>query len=167
MDQMQQLMNDPQRQQEFQDFANRYQQGDPTQGYSDQEAVQRFEQVAPQLPPQEFQQSAAQAFQQWSPDQRQEFGQYLQQRAQQQSIPMPQAGGPGTYQDPNALAQMVTQVHQQQPGMLSQLLGAGNGQSMGGQSMGGGSGQLLANPLAKAALAGIAAMAAQRMFSRR
>ncbi len=38
-------------------------------------------------------------------------------------------------------------------------------QMLGGQ--GGGQGSMLSNPVAKAALAGIAAMAAQRMLSRR
>jgi hypothetical protein len=52
---------------------------------------------------------------------------------------------------------------QQQPGLLGQLLGAGTG----GGSAAGGVGQVLANPLAKAALAGIAAVAVTRMMNGR
>ncbi len=164
MQQFEQMLGNPQQQQEFPDFANRFQQGPVTEGYSDQEAVQRFQQVAPQLPPQEFQQSATQAFQQFTPQQRQEFGQFLASQAQQQNVNVPLPQQPSAYQDPGTLAQAVTQVHQQQPGLLAQLLGAGSG---GGQSSTGGGSSMLSNPLAKAALAGIAAMAAQRMFGNR
>ncbi len=147
--------------QEMQDFVQRYQQGSPSDGYSDQEAVQRFQQVAPQLPPQEFQASAQQAFEQLDPQQRMQLGQQLVQSAQQQGVQIPQQGT--NFQDSGSLAQMVTNVHQQSPGLLPQLLGAGrsSGQA-GGQSAG-----LLSSPIAKVALAGIAAMAAQRMMSRR
>jgi hypothetical protein len=139
----------------MQNYVQRYQQGPPHEGYSDQEVMQRFQQVAPQLGPQEFQQAAVQAFNNMSPDQRTQFGQYVQQQLQAQGIPMQgfnQAqGSQQNYQDAGYLAQQATQLHQQQPGLLGQLLG-------GGGSSGGGGG-LLANPAAKAALAGIAAMA--------
>lgn len=153
------LAGDGQGQSELQDFVNRFQQGSPTEGYSSQEAVQRFQQVAPNLPPQEFQASAVEAFEKLSPDQRMQFGQMLEQSAQQQGVSVPQGA---QYQNPQQLAQVVTDVHQQQPGLLTQLLGGGGG-AQGGQSGAG----MLSNPIAKAALAGIAAMAAQRMLSRR
>jgi hypothetical protein len=52
---------------------------------------------------------------------------------------------------------MTSRMEQQQPGILSQLLGGG----------GGGAGSLLDNPLAKAALAGVAAMAVKQLMNRR
>ena len=58
-------------------------------------------------------------------------------------------GGMGDYQDPTHLAQQMAQMHQQQPDMLHQILGPGGA---------------LGNPLAKAALAGIVAMAAKQFF---
>jgi hypothetical protein len=116
--------------QQAQDFVNRYQQGDPSQGYSNQEAMQHFQQVVPQLSPEQFQQAAMQSFQNMSPDQRMQFGQMLQQQAQQQGARLPQMQ-PNMYQDPNALAQMTTQAHQQNPGLLGGLLGGGN---QGGQT---------------------------------
>ena len=95
--------------------------------------------------------AAQQAFNNMSPDQRMRFGQYVEQQMQSQGMPM-HGFGPSyqqQYQDPNFLAQQATQLHQQQPGLLGQLLGGG----------GGGGGGMLANPAAKAALAGIAATA--------
>ncbi len=156
---LEQLVNDPQRSQQLQDFANRYSQGDPTQGYSEQEAQQNFQQVAAKLPPQEFQASALQAFQQLDPQQRQELAELISQRAQQQGVSVPNAN-PGA-SDAGTLAQVVGGLHQQQPGLLTQLLGSGSG-SPGSGGTGGG---LFASPVAKAAIAGIAAMAAQRVLA--
>ncbi len=116
-------------QQQAQDFINRYQQGAPQEGYSNQEVAQQYQQVVPQLSPQQYQQAAAQSFQNMSPDQRQQFGQLLQQQAQQQGMNLPmQQGG---YQDPNTLAQYTSQVHQQNPGLLGGLL---SGSQQGGQT---------------------------------
>jgi hypothetical protein len=102
-----------------------------------------------------------------------QFGQMVQQQAMQRGINVP-AQGQIDYGDPNALAQMTTQVHQQQPGLLGQLLGgaasiaglggvaniAGLGNA-GGQS---GGGSMLGNPIARAALAGITSMAVSRIM---
>lgn len=150
-----------QQQQDYHNFVQRYEQGQPTEGYSDQEAIDRYNQVATQLPPQHYQQAAYQAFDRMTPQDRAQFGRYLEQQAQQQGMPFPGQGG--DYSDPNYLSQITTQMHQQQPGMLSQLLG---GSASGGPPVGG-AGQLLSNPLAKAALAGIAAMAVKNFMQQR
>lgn len=194
--------------QQAQDFVNRYQQGAPQEGYSNQEVAQQYQQVVPQLSPEQYQQAAQQSFQNMSPDQRQQFGQLLQQQAHQQGYAMPQQQ-PGMYQDPNALAQMTTQVHQQYPSLLGGLLGGGqqmggmqgaggptwqtldpqtkelflkqwgnraqeewekeNARNMGGGGgpSGGGAAGMLESPVAKAAMAGIAAMALKNMVSGR
>ncbi len=144
------LLGNPQQQQDSQDFVNRYQQGSPQDGYSPEEAVQRYQQVAANTPPQDYQAAAMQTFAQMSPQQRQQLGQMLIQSAQQQGVQLPQSAPPSN--DPGGLAQLVTGLHQQQPGLLPQLLGGGS------------NGNLLSNPIAKMALAGIAAMAAQRMM---
>lgn len=127
--------------QQAQEFINRYQQGDPSEGYSNQEVAQQFSQAVPQLSPQQFQQAAMQAFQNMSPQQREQFGQAVQQQAQQQGFGVQQMQ-PGGFQDPNALAQYTTQVHQQQPGFLGQLLGGAAGGAMGG-GLGGAVGSML------------------------
>jgi hypothetical protein len=63
-----------------------------------------------------------------------------------------QDGADDRYQDPQELAQLTTRMRRQQPGFLDQLFGGGAGQGM------------LGNPLAKGALAGIAAMAMRKMM---
>jgi hypothetical protein len=91
-----------------------------------------------------------------------QFGQQMQQHSRQQNYDFPdfnQDGIDDRYQDPRYLAQATSRVHQQQPDMLSQLLGGATGGLMGG-----GGSNVLGNPLAKAAMAGIAAMAAKKMM---
>lgn len=149
------LIGNPQQQQDLQNYVQRYQQGPPHEGYSDQEVLQRYQQVAPQLPPQEYQMAAEQAFNNMSPQERVQFGQYVQQQLQAQGMQTQgfgQSATPSMYQDPQYLAQQTTQLHQQQPNLLGELLGAGGGNGSG----------MLASPVAKAALAGIAAMAVSK-----
>jgi hypothetical protein len=132
MNMLEQLLGGGQQRQEYQDFTQRYDQDPPWQGISDQEAQSRFQQVAPQLRPDLYQQSAQQAFERLSPQQRMQLGQYLQQQAQQQSVPFPHQGGTDAFQDPGYLARVTGRMHQQQPGILGQLLGSALGGGGGG-----------------------------------
>ena len=173
MDLLQTLLGGGQQRQEYEDFINRYDQGSPYDGISDQEAIQRYQQVAPQVPHDVYQQAAQDAFGRMSPQERMQFGQHLQQQARQQNMSFPDLNRDGIddrLQDPNYLAQVTGQMHQQQPNLLSQLLGGGGVEQMMGGLTGNrqmnnqNAGGLLNNPLAKAALAGIAAMAVKRMM---
>lgn len=141
--------------QDHQDFANRYQQS--PQGISTQEAAARYQQVAPQLPPDVYQQSAEQVFARLSPQERMQLGQQLIQGAQQQGVNFPDVNRDGIddrLQDPRYLAQVTTQVHQEQPGLMGQIFG-------GGAASGGG---LLGGSLGKIALGGIAALGVSRLM---
>lgn len=147
---------------DYRDFVNRYEQGSPHEGYSDEEVFSRYQQVARQVPPDVYQESAQEAFSRMSPQERMQFGQYLRQQTQQQNYNFPdlnQDGIDDRLQDPNYLAQATGRIHQQQPDMLGQLLGSA-GSVLGGQ----GGGNIFGNPLAKAAMAGIAAIAAKKMM---
>ena len=160
MDLLGQLLGGGQRREEYQDFVNRYDTGAPWDGISDQEAYSRYQQVAPQLPPDMYQQSAQDAFSRLTPQQRMQLGQYLQQQSRQQNFNIPDLNRDGIddrFQDPAYLARATGQLNQQQPGILGDLLGGGGG---GGQGM-------LQSPIAKAALAGIAAMAVKNMMGGR
>jgi len=145
---------DPTQQQMYEQYARARQTGehsqiDPTQAYGH---MQQFMQNAP---PEMQQQVYQQHFAQMPYDQRQQF-------AQQMPPYQP-------YMDPNnpqQMAQGFQQMGQQQPGLLQQILGGLGGQrppgSMGGQ--GGGLGGVLANPMAKAALIGLAGAAAGHLL---
>jgi hypothetical protein len=145
-----------QKQQEYRDFADRYQQGKPWEGYSDQEVMERYNEVAPNLSPDAYEDSAAEAFARLSPQERQEFARYLRQRARQSQAQFPDMDDDDRYdryEDPRELARATARMERQQPGLLGGLLGGGQGVQ-----------QALDNPLAKAALAGIAAIAAQKIM---
>lgn len=147
---------------DYRDFVNRYEQGPPHEGYSDEEVYNRYQQVSRQVPADVYQQSAQEAFGRMSPQERTQFGQNLRQQARQQNFNFPdldQDGQDDRFQDPNYLAQITGRMHQQQPDLMGQLLGGA------GSLMGGGGGNVLNNPLAKGAMAGIAAMAVKRMMS--
>jgi hypothetical protein len=166
---LQRMLGGGQQRQEYQDFVQRYEQGHPSEGYSGQEVLDRYREVAGSIPPQLYQESAEQAFARLTPQERAEFMQFLQQRAQQQNVPLPSP--PGGFnspeaQDPGFLAQIAAQLHQQ-PGLFSGLLGGLLGAGGGQKQHQGQQGNILDNPIAKAALAGIAAMAVKNMIERR
>ena len=109
-----------------------------------------------------YQESAQEAFSRLTPQQRLQLGQHLQQQTRQQGYNIPDLNRDGIddrLQDPAYLARATGQLQQQQPGILGDLLGGG-GSSGGGQGM-------LQSPVAKAALAGIAAVAVKKMMSGR
>lgn len=148
---------------DYRDFVNRYEQGLPHEGYSDEEVLNRYQQVSRQLPHDVYQESAQEAFSRMSPQERMQFGQYLRQQTRQQNLNFPdlnQDGIDDRFQDSNYLAQATGRIHQQQPDMLGQLLSGAAGSLMGGR----GGGNILSSPLAKGALAGIAALAAKKMM---
>lgn len=148
-----------------QDFVDRYRQG--SQAVSRQEAAARYEQVAPQLPPEVYQQSAQDIFAQLTPEQRMQLGQALIQSARQQGQSFPdinQDGIDDRLQDPDFLAQKATEVQQQQPGLLGRLLGTGVPAS-GSLPAGGAAGGMLGSPMAKGVLGGIAAAGLMNMLT--
>jgi hypothetical protein len=151
-----QLLGNNQQRQDYQDYFDRYQRGEPWEGYSDREVMDRYRQVAPHLREQDYEEAAREAFARMTPEQRRQFADYLRQQARQQRVEMPDLDDDFDRRgmDPGELARATTRINQRQPNMLEQLLGGGGGQM----------GQVLSNPLAKAALAGIAAIAAQRIM---
>jgi len=155
------LLGAGQSREDSQGFLQRFEQGQPWEGYSDQEVLKRYGTVAQQASPQEYEQAASEAFARMSPEQRVEFGHLLQQRAREQKpgIGALERSQIGDFQDARSLARLTSQVHEQ-PGLLRSLLGGGNDPQ--GQQAG-----LLGNPIAKAALAGIAAMAIKHVLGGR
>ena len=134
----------------FEDFLKRYEQGHPAEGYSDREVVERYSEVAHEVPPDQYAQAAQEALARLSPEERAEFVKMLQERARARGVALPRQVG----SDPKDLGQVVTDLHKK-PGQLRDILGGGKEPQAAGS---GGLTDMLASPLAKAALAGIAAM---------
>jgi hypothetical protein len=160
---MEQILNSvlgsQQQKQDYSGFVNRYQNGHPSEGYSDQEVAQRYQQLAAHLPPDQYEKAAEQSFSRLSPQERKQFMQWLKQRNHQQGRPHPQIQQHPENQEasPNMLAGLLGGMQQQQPGMLNSLL-------TGGGSGGGETGGILSNPIAKAVVSGIVANAAKNMM---
>ena len=138
----------------LEDFASRFDQGSPWDGFDDQEADQRYRQVSGHLSREEYQDSARAVFERLSPQERREMGRLLRERSRQQGLDFDpdDDGRDDRYEDPGLLGNLVGGLQGRQPGGLAQLLGGGGG-------MGGGG-------LGKVLLGGIAATATKRFMGR-
>jgi hypothetical protein len=151
------LLGGGQLQKEYKDFVNRYEQGDPSEGYSDQEVLKRYGEVSHAVPPDQYAQAAQEALGKLSPEERAEFLKTLQERAAARGVTLPGKVAP----DPKDLGQVLTNLHEK-PGQLRDILGGGQPQEQGP-----GSNpiiDILTSPQAKAVLAGIAAMVVKRVM---
>ena len=165
---------DPAQREKQDDFVRRYENGPPWADFDDQEAIDEYRWVAPQLSESEYRDSAREAFERLTPEQRREFGTWLRTQAREQGAMVPDLDGDGIddrLQDSGHLADATTQLRTQQPGFLDMLLGnalgGGNGTGQSGNGNGqGGLGGLLSSPIARAAIGGIAAMAFSRLMRR-
>lgn len=174
------------------DFANRYLNGNPNEGYSKDEALQHFQRVAQTAPPDVLQRAAEQTVQNLPPDQRAEFNQMLQQRQQGQGmVPIQGAAETTGVQQGSggggALGSLFGGLLG--GGGLGGLLGGGGGggnlgnlgglfgggantqpsAQTGAGTSGGGNplGDLINSPLGKVLLGGIAAFALKDMMNRK
>jgi hypothetical protein len=130
------LLGNEQLQKQYKDFVKRYEQGDPSEGYSDKEVLERYGEVSHAVPPDEYAKAATDALSKLSPEERAEFLKMLQERAAARGVKLPGK----VASDPKDLGQVLTGLHVK-PGQLRDILGS-----------------ILASPQAKAVLAGIAAM---------
>ena len=142
--------------QEYEDFVGRFERGAPHEGYDEHEARSRYEEVSSQLDDDDYELSAREAFERLDPNERRDLARMLKQQGRQRNVDLGEFDRDDDDDDPQRLARMTRKMRKQQPGGLAGLLGGG----------GGGAGGMLGNPLAKAALGGIAAMAAKRVMGR-
>jgi hypothetical protein len=154
---LQDLLSNGQAQRLFTDFVSRYEQGHPSEGYSDQEVVDRYSQVAHSVPPDQYSQAAQEALSRLSPEERAAFVKMLQERAAAKGVSLPQRVEP----DPGNLGQVLTGLHET-PGRLRDILGGGGTPSTDASGPSALTG-MLASPLARAALAGITAMLVKKV----
>ena len=155
------LLGSGQRQKEYRDFVNRYEQGHPSEGYSDQEVLKRYGEVSHAVPPDQYARAAQEALGKLSPEERAAFVKMLQERAAARGVTLSRE----VQSEPNELGQILANLHQN-PGQLRDMLGGGAIQSRGQAPESSPIGAMLASPMAKAVLAGIAAMVIKRVVGR-
>ena len=64
------LLGNEQLQKQYKDFVKRYEQGVPSEGYSDQEVLKRYGEVSHAVPPDQYAQAAQEALSKLSPEER-------------------------------------------------------------------------------------------------
>ena len=67
------LLGNEQLQKQYKDSDKRYEQGDPSEGYSDQEVLKRYGEVSHAVPPDQYTKAAQEALSKLSPEDREEF----------------------------------------------------------------------------------------------
>lgn len=153
------------------DFVARYQKA--PESISSEEAFSNYHAVAPQLSAADHDAAALEAFSRMSPQERLALGRYLIRQAQQQGVAgfpdVNQDGIDDRLQDPQYLAEVTTQAHQQAPGWLGGILSGAGATGAGphahpGGALGDSAGEFPGGTLGKIALGGIAALGLSRLL---
>jgi hypothetical protein len=140
---------------EVQDFVARYEQGPPQEGISEEEALRHHDELAADLSEDEYREVATESFERMDPETRADFGRRLRRRAEEEGVDTRVAADDESLSKPDVLGSLAGMLQGKSPGALGSLLGS-NGAS--------GVGEVLKSPATRAALGGIAAMAAKRFL---
>jgi len=152
--------DEPTRRGRARDYVDRYERGAYDQ-IGDDEVLHNYRTARPHLSPDEYQSAAADAMRNLSPEQLKELRRELKHRSRDRFD--------ASDDSPEELARAMHRADQEhEGGGLAGLFGFGGSnssddRSRGGQSQGGGIGGMLDNPIAKVAMAGVAAMAAKKL----
>ena len=101
------MLQDAGKREQLQDFAQRYDQGQPWEGISDDEAKKRYDEVSGQLDDNEYEQSARESFERLQPEQRREAARSLE---------------VDETDDPAELARATNRMRKEKPDMMGQLM---------------------------------------------
>lgn len=112
------------KQDDYATFAKRYEQGEPEDGYDDDEVGRRYDEVSRHVDRKTYHKAAKQSLAKMKPAQRKKYAHELQQHAKQHGHELDYDG---TSTDPDTLAGLTTQLHDKDPGLLGQLMGAAGG----------------------------------------
>jgi hypothetical protein len=118
--------------------------------------------VSQAVPTDEYAKAATEALSKLSPDERAEFLKMLQERAAARGVKLPGK----VASDPKDLGNVLTDLHEK-PGQLRDILGPRGAQTQEQASSSNPIGDMLSSPMAKAVLAGIAAIVVKRMMGGR
>jgi hypothetical protein len=111
------------------------------------------------VPPDQYAQAAQEAMSKLSPEDRAEFLKMLQERAAERGVKLPGK----VASDPKDLGKVLTDLHEK-PGQLRDILGPGGAQPQEQAQASNPITDMLSSPMAKAVLAGIAAMVVKRVM---
>lgn len=153
------LLGGGQRQKDFRDFIVRYENGSPSEGYSDQEVLERYSDVAHAVTLNQYTQAAVEALVKLSPEERAEFVKMLQERAAERGVALPRQVAP----EPKDLGKVLSELHEM-PGQLRNILVGGDASAQDQAPRSNPIIDMLSSPQAKAVLAGIAAMVVKRVM---
>lgn len=150
--------DDDMRRQRARDFADRAERN--PRDLDPNEVMQNYRATTSRLSPEEYQRAAEDAFSRMSPDERRELKREMRRRARMQD-----QDDRDDDDSPAVLARNAQRAHQEHEsgGGLAGLFGFGGGGNQKADNDQGGIGGMLDNPLAKVAIAGIAAAAAKRL----
>ena len=148
---------DPAQREQHDDFVRRYENGPPWAQLNDQEAIDEYRRVTPQLSETDYRDSARDAYERLTPEERRKFGRWMRKHAREQGTPFGR--------DWIAMASLIAAIHATRAGHSSRA----SRQPLREDSLGGnerpaadqgGLGGLLNSPIARAAIGEIrAAMA--------
>jgi hypothetical protein len=161
-----------QKRQEYEDFARRYEQGPPWEGYSDREVLDRYGEVAHKVSPTDYEAAVRDALARLSPAEQAQLLQELQQRTAGRGVTVPKSSPGGGAGGLDELTRSVRELHEQ-PGRLREVVTQPAEGGAAGRPAGAGAGPaglpdiggIFASPMAKAAIAGITAMLVRRMLA--
>ena len=153
--------DEPTRRRRARDFVDRYERGSYDQ-IGDDEVLHNYRTATSNLSPDEYQRAAADAVRQLSPEQRRELRRELKRRSRDRFD--------ASDDSPEELARTMRRADEEDQGSggLAGLFGFGGSdasddRSRGDKSQDGGIGGMLDNPVAKIAMAGVAAMVAKKL----
>jgi hypothetical protein len=147
--------DDDTRRQRARDFADRYERGAYDQ-MGDDEVIQNYRAAASRLSPEEYQMAAADSLRRMPKEQRRELRREMRRRSRDHVD--------AADDSPEELAKAMQHADQEEQGGggLAGLFGLGGGDGQEGDARGGLQ-NVLDNPLAKVAMAGVAAFAAKKL----
>jgi hypothetical protein len=147
--------DEPTRRRRARDFVDRYERG-AYDRIGDDEVLHNYRTATSNLSPDDYQRAAADAVRQLSPEQRRELRRELKRRSRDRFDAKDDS--------PEEVARAMQQANQEQEGGgLAGLFGLGGSHGSGSQAQAGGIGGMLDNPVAKVAMAGVAAMVAKKL----
>jgi len=148
-------------QKQYADFVKRYEQGNPAEGYSDQEVLKRYGEVSHAVPSDQYAKAAQESLGKLSPEERAKFLKTLQEQAAARGVKLPG----NVAADPKDLGKVLTDLHNK-PGQLRDILSGPSASQPQGQAQASNPIiDILSSPQAKAVLAGIAAMVVKRVMA--